>query len=253
MRRKGTGRSASGVGYQHRRLHFQEALAVQITANRADNSGTLHKSILYLLIHDQVNITLAVAHIRIRQSVVFFRQNLKTLGKKHYFGSVKGNLSGFCFKHRSFHAGQIADIHLFEGLIFLFPQAVPGDVALKISLQVLKIAERGFSHNPLGHNTSCNPDIFAFHLFKTILNLPAVSRHVIFRNLKGILSAILKFLKLFSSHLQKLIRVYRLFLLLLCQFSHSLIFKLISGFPAPYTESFPPVSLRLPHLPPCIR
>ena len=66
----------AGIGYQHGSLYFQETLSVQITADGTDNSGTLYESILNVLIHDQVGITLTITDIGIGQAVELLRQDL---------------------------------------------------------------------------------------------------------------------------------------------------------------------------------
>ena len=66
----------AGIGYQHGGLYLQEALSVQITADGTDNSGTLYESILNVLIHDQVGITLTITDIGIGQAVELLRQDL---------------------------------------------------------------------------------------------------------------------------------------------------------------------------------
>ena len=66
----------AGIGYQHGGLYFQEALSVQITTDGADDLRTLYESILNILIHDQVGITLTITDIGIGQAMELLRQDL---------------------------------------------------------------------------------------------------------------------------------------------------------------------------------
>ena len=76
---KGTRRGAAGIGHQHRSLHLQEALAIQITPDAGYHFGTLEKGILDLAVHNQIHVSLAVAEIRVGQTVELFRKDLQAL------------------------------------------------------------------------------------------------------------------------------------------------------------------------------
>ena len=69
------------IGYQHGSFHFHEVLAVKITSDSADNFTSLYKGILYILIHNQIGVTLSVTDIRIGKAVEFLGKNLQALGK----------------------------------------------------------------------------------------------------------------------------------------------------------------------------
>jgi len=69
-------RRTARIRHEHRGLNLHEALSVQIASDRADNLGTLHKCVLHILIHDEIDISLTISGIGIRQSVELLRQNL---------------------------------------------------------------------------------------------------------------------------------------------------------------------------------
>ena len=76
MRLEGSCSSAAGICNQHGSLHFHKALSIQITTDGADDSGTFYKSILNILIHDQVGITLTITDIGIGQAMELLRRDL---------------------------------------------------------------------------------------------------------------------------------------------------------------------------------
>ena len=147
MRLKRSCRRSACVCHQHRSLDFHKALAVQIFADRADDFRTLDKSILYLRIHDQIHVSLAVTKVCVRQPVELLREDLKALAQKRQAGYMDGNLAGFRLKHRTLHTHDIADIHFLEVFVGFLADIVARHVALNAALKVLYIAEGSFSHH----------------------------------------------------------------------------------------------------------
>ena len=62
------------------------------------------------------------------------------------------------------------------------------------------MAERGFSHNALGHNASRNGDFFVFQCVKIVFNILGGVGSVVLGYLKGILSCRLQFGKLLTAY-----------------------------------------------------
>ena len=87
-----------------------------------------------MCIRDRIHVPLAVAKIRIGQSMKFFRKNLKALGEQRHTGSVDGNLARLRFKHFASDAHEIADIHLFKIFVEVFADTVSRHVGLYLSL-----------------------------------------------------------------------------------------------------------------------
>ena len=70
---EGTGSRAAGIGDQHGGFNFDEALTVQILADGGDDLRALEEGIADLLVHDQIEVALAIAGIGIGQSVELLR------------------------------------------------------------------------------------------------------------------------------------------------------------------------------------
>ena len=140
--------------------------SVQIFADRADNSGTFDKGILYFRVHDQIHVSLTVPGIRVCQAVELLRKNLEALGEQRHMRRMDGNLSGLCPEHFSLNADHIAYVQLFELFVVLLAHAVPRHIGLDVAFQILHIAERRLSHHTLGHHASCDGYLLSFQLVK---------------------------------------------------------------------------------------
>ena len=153
---KRSGRRTARIGNKHRCLHFHEALIVKITANGADDFGSLDEGILCFFIHNQIHISLTIADIGICKAVIFFRQNLQRLAKKGNLLGMNGNLAHHCTEYIAFDAHNITDIVFLEVRIGLFTDAVSGNIDLNVAGLILNITERSLAHNTLAHQTSGN-------------------------------------------------------------------------------------------------
>ena len=115
------------------------------------------------------------------------------------------DLACFRLENSACNADDISDIQLFEFLIGLLADAVPCNIGLDISLQILDITEGCLAHHAFGHHTARDGDFLSFHLLKMLFGIRAVRGYVKFCNLKRILSTALKLGQLFPADLQQLI------------------------------------------------
>ena len=146
---KGTCGSAARVLHQHGGLDFHKALRVKISSDRGNYARALYECVADLGIYDKVGVSLAVAHIRVCKSVELLGQYLKAFRKKGDAFGVNGDLSRFCFENKADYAHYVADIKLFEILVFFLSQRVAANVALYAALKVLNVAEGRFAHDSL--------------------------------------------------------------------------------------------------------
>ena len=131
----------------------------------------------------------------------FLGKNLKTFRKQCHFRRTNRNLPGFCLEDFSHNTNHIAHIKLFERFVVFLPHAVSRHVGLNITLQILHIAEGGFSHHTFGHHTSCDRNFLSFQPGIVVLDFLAVMRLVIFRDNKRVAPLLLKCQKLLSAYL----------------------------------------------------
>lgn len=106
---------------------------------------------------------------------------------------MDGNLSRLRFEDRSGNAGDIADVHLFERLIFFLTDIVTRHVTLDLSVPVLNVAERSLAHYTLAHHSTGNGNGLVFQLFKMLLNIRAVGRDIKGGDPERIVPALLQF------------------------------------------------------------
>ena len=128
-----TRRRTAGIGYEHRGFNLHKALAVQIGANGTNDFGTLDKGIARILVHNQIDIALTIAHIGISKAVEFFRKHLQAFGQQRNFGGVNGDFTGFGFENFTFDADNIADIEFLKRFIRFFTDAVARNIRLDIA------------------------------------------------------------------------------------------------------------------------
>ena len=157
----------------------------------ADTEGTAH-----VLVHDQIHIALAVAHLLVGQAVEFLGQRLEGLGEKRHLVGLDGDLAPLGLKDLAFHAHDVADVGLFELGEGLLAQLVHADVELDAALAVLQIAEHGLAHAPLGHDAAGHGGHSALQGLKALLNVGGVVLHHKFGDLEGVLARVLQLLEL---------------------------------------------------------
>ena len=194
---KGPGRRAAGVGNQHGGLDLEEALAVQIAADAADDFGAVDEGFAHVLVHDEVDVPLPVAHVGVGQAVELLGKGLQALGEEGHLGGMDGDLAGFGAEDLAADPDNVADVELLELLIGLLAEAVAGDIGLDGPFEILHMTEGRLAHDPFGHQAAGNADSSAFKLVEIVLDLPAVAGDVIFDDRKGVLACLLQGRQLF--------------------------------------------------------
>ena len=76
MSLKWTGSSTTGVGYHCWCLYLHEISSSKEGTDLFDDLGTFDESLLNILVHDQIHISLTITHIGIGNSMIFFWKNL---------------------------------------------------------------------------------------------------------------------------------------------------------------------------------
>ena len=216
VRLKWTRRGTTRIWHKHRCLDFHEAAVIQEPADLADDLRALHEGVAHLGVHDQIQISLTVADVRVLKTMELLRQRNQVLGQECQLVRMDGDLSHLRAEYKSFHADDVSDVHLFEGLVRLLPEAVTRDINLDVSETVLDIAERGLAHHTLAHHAAGDGNLFPFHLLKVLFDVRRVVRLVIRRDDERIVPFCLEIRKLLPADLQQLIHILlRLWLLLL--------------------------------------
>jgi len=66
----------------HRRFHFYKVASIQEAADRLHYFAALDENFAHILVHDQIDIPLAIAQFHVAQAMPFFRQRQKILPEK---------------------------------------------------------------------------------------------------------------------------------------------------------------------------
>ena len=163
------------------------------------------------------------------------------------------DLTCLCTECISLHTIDISNVRLLEICIAFFTDCISCNIDLNISLQILNVTERRFTHNALEHHTSGNAYMnrrsihdcsslivvvgqnfllllviqslyircwsacqkLCFVCDVSFLYIFTMICHIIFCNLKRIFSRCLQFCELIATHLQQLVCIL---LLILCHF-----------------------------------
>ena len=200
--------STARIGNEHRRFDLHEALCIEIAANCADDFRALDKGILSLGIHNEIDITLTISCIDIGQPVEFFRQHLQAFREQNQLRRMHGNLTGFCAEYFAFNTDNVSDVKFFECRIWRLSNAVPGNINLHFSLQILNMAERSLAHDAFGHHPAGNAHRLPFQRLKIAANFLAVMCHIVFCQSKRIVSLRLQGRKLISAYPQYFIQLF---------------------------------------------
>ena len=198
---------AARVRNEHRSFDLQKALCIKETTDCAYNLRALDKCILNLGIHYKIDVSLTVSRIGVGEAVIFFGKNLQALRKKGYLCCVDRDFTRFGGECSAGYADDIADIELFEALIFVNADAVACDVALNTALEVLHVAERRLTHNALRHKSAGNGNGRALKRSIIFLDIRAVMRNLKLGYNKGVLSLCLKIRKLLAAYRDKLVYI----------------------------------------------
>jgi hypothetical protein len=104
------GRGAAGDRVHHRRFDFEEAVPVHVIADRGDDATAGEEGEAGFLVHDQVDVTLAILHFLIGQAVELVRQRAQRLGQQADFASLDAQLAGLGLHQRAGDADDVAQI-----------------------------------------------------------------------------------------------------------------------------------------------
>ena len=147
---EGLGRGTAGDVMHHRRLHFQEAAAVEPFAHRAHDPRALDEHLACLGGDDQVDIALAVALLHIAQAVPLVRQRPQRLDQQAQRGRFYRQLAGAGPGQPAFDGDDVAHVEGLERLVGL-AQGVGLQEQLDRARFVHQLGEAGLAHHPLGH------------------------------------------------------------------------------------------------------
>ena len=148
------GRGAAGDRMHHRCFDFHEAVTDHVIADRRDDGRTGAEGKARFLVHDQVDVTLAILHFLIGQAVEFVRQRAQRFGQQADFGSLHREFARLGLHQGAGDGNDVAQVPGFEIGVDVFTNAVALDIDLDATGQVLDGGERGLAHDALEHHAA---------------------------------------------------------------------------------------------------
>ena len=154
MGHKRTRPRAAGNRLHHGRFHFGKSFSIEETANPLDDFASFAKNILHFVVHDQIQIPMAIPGFHIFQAVPFFRKHPDNFGKKCEAFDFNCFLAFVRQEKRAFDSQNIAQIKLFKKMEFFFSQHIKLGVNLNFPGFIFQIRESTFPVNPARHHAA---------------------------------------------------------------------------------------------------
>ena len=167
-----TRRCAAGDGLEDRGLDLDVAPFVEELAHRGHDPGAADEGLLHLRVDDQVQIPLAVAHLRVGEGIERLAvlllddgQRADRLRQHGELTAVHRQFAGVGMEGESLHADEVADVEQFlenrvvERRIAFGADVVAADVDLNAARVVLQLEERGAAHDAARHDAAGDADI----------------------------------------------------------------------------------------------
>ena len=169
-----TGCSTAIQWLQNWCFHFQIAFFIQIVTHSVNQQRALDEGIFDMRVHDKVNVTLAIALLRILESIIYYTVFFFDDGQRAYRLAENGKLlhvdadfTCLCDKHEALHTDNIADIQFLEHAVihrFVFTRTnlVTFGIDLDFAHCILKHVKRNSAHDALAHDTSSDTYLLEF-------------------------------------------------------------------------------------------
>ena len=155
------GHRAAGDGMHHRRLDFDEAVAVEETPHRLHDLRAFDEHLAHIGIHRQINVTAAIASFDILQSVPLLGQWEQVFYQEGDLFHVDRKFIRTGAKEVALHSDVVTDVEQFVELKTLLADVVEPDVDLQPPSTLLKMGKTRFPLHANGHDPSRDADVDA--------------------------------------------------------------------------------------------
>ncbi len=130
-----------------------------VIADRGDDAAAGEEGEARFLVHDQVDVALAVLQFLVGEAVELVRQRAQRLGQQADFGGLDGQFAGLGLHQGADDAEDVAEIPGLEVGIDILAEPVAGDVDLDAAGEILQRRERGLAHDALEHHAAGHLDL----------------------------------------------------------------------------------------------
>ena len=188
---------------QDGRIHFEEAVPVEVSADLLQDARTAEKRLPHVLIHDEVDVAKAVLHVHVGEPGMLFGKGNERLGEHLQMRGMHADLPRLRLKDKAAYADDIADVViLLIGGVRLLPHVLAGDVDLQLPVAVGNVRKRRLAHHAAGHEPARDGNFLPFQPGKSFLDGLAVRRHTVARLLIRVMPFGDEFLQFFTADLR---------------------------------------------------
>lgn len=148
-------------GMKHWGFYFEEGTFIKVTTHCGDDFGAHHEGVLYVRIHDQVNVALTIAKFGIGQAVIFFRKWTHGLAEVFELAHFDTEFATVGNEYVTSDANDVADVRFFEEPVHVFANHILAGVDLDVAGKVHHICKAGFPLTTLCHDATGDFYFFA--------------------------------------------------------------------------------------------
>ena len=152
MRDERPGRRADLEGAEHRRVDLEEAVGIEVLADRLDDLRARDKGLAHVRVHDHVQIPLAIAQVGVLEAVELLRQRVQALREQRDLPGVHGHLAQARAEHRAADADHVSEVEVLEARVGVLADVVRPDVDLYLAVAVEEMREARLAHHAARHH-----------------------------------------------------------------------------------------------------
>ncbi len=158
MRGEGLGRRTARKCVQHGGLDLEIAVVHAVLAHGRDDLGTLDERLFDVVVHDEVDVALAIAQLFVGQAVELLGKRAQRLGEKRHLGCRNGELAAARAHDRARDADPIAHVKLLDAREGILADVVDADEELDEPGGVLETHEHDLALAANRHDAACDGD-----------------------------------------------------------------------------------------------
>ena len=154
VRDKGFCIGAARDRVEHRRFHFKEAVIEHEGADGGNGLRAGEEAVARFLIHDEVDVALTVAKLRVLQALVLIGQRTDALGHQTDFFHANGEVAGMGAEKHALGSNDVAQVERLKGSIGVGANFILLHEVLHRAGEVAHRAEGGLAHDALEHDAA---------------------------------------------------------------------------------------------------
>ncbi len=152
------GRGAALNGLQDGCLDLHVAVVLHVAAEGGDDGGALAEGLAHVLVHDEVDVTLAIASLLIGEAVELLGQRADRLGEQLGGTRSDGELAALGARHLAGRLDDIAEVELLQNLPGLLLHIVHAAEELDVGGRIAHDDEHDLALTTLGHDATADGD-----------------------------------------------------------------------------------------------